>query len=216
MALEDVLRALADHWDDVLARLGAEDRAELVDLIQDLNSGSADADDAALDVTPLLLRSLPKDHAVLQAIRSGIRLSTTLDRPVIPPELRARLVRLALPGPPDPEDIWAGARRRLLQAPSLPPSMLASIGPDADLAALIRLPDDDGTVRIPAFQFDPNGVPRPLVLQINRVLDVLDDPWGVADWWLGENAWLQAAPAGLIGVVDDAVLVATAISTAED
>ena len=32
-----------------------------------------------------------------------------------------------------------------------------------------------------------------------RLLDADDDPFGVADWWLGRNAWLEGVPADLIG-----------------
>lgn len=223
MALEDVLRSLAEHWDDVLARLGPAEQAELVDLVATIGLGGDDALDAASDVTRLLLRSLPGDHLVRVAIRSGIRLSTGAG-PVLPAELRTRLGRLPGvvagqpdgPQPTEPEDVWTAVRRRLLLTPSLSPAGLRTAGQDPQQPALIRLEGADGTVRIPRFQFGVDGAALPLVLRINQVLDVAGDPWGVADWWLGENAWLQAPPAGLIGVVDDALLLATAAATAED
>jgi hypothetical protein len=219
MALEDVLRSLTEHWDDVLSQLGPDDRAELISLVTTITAGGDEATDAALDVTPLLLRSLPRDHPVRVATRSGIRLSPGA-APVLPADLLSRMSALpALSGPlapsepeiPDPQEIWTQARDRLLLLSTGPPDPLPA---DQDLP-LIRLRDEDGTIRVPRFQFDSDGVPLPLVLYINRFLDVLDDPWGVADWWLGENAWLRAAPAGLIGVVDDATLIATAASTVE-
>ena len=214
MALEDVLRSLSEHWDDVLSHLGEDDRDELVALVTTITAGGDDAADAALDVTPLLLRSLPRDHPVRLATRSGIRLSTGRGS-ALPGDLLSLLS--ALPGleGPTADQIWVRVRRRLLLAPSVTPAALQTSGQDPELRSLIRLEDDDGTVRIPQFQFGPDGAPLPLVLYINQVLDVVDDPWGVADWWLGQNAWLQAAPAGLIGVVDDAMLIATAASTAE-
>ena len=214
MALEDVLRSLAEHWDDVLARLGDADRGELIELVTTINAGGDDAEDAIFEVTPLLLRTLPADHPVRLATRSGIRLhSGTL---ALPGPLLAQLA--ALPGLalPSAAEIWAQSRRRLLQAPSVSPAALRSTGQDPELPTLIRLEDDDGSILIPRFQLDPDGVPLPVVLRVNAVLDVLDDPWGAADWWLGENAWLQQAPADLIGVVSDDVLIATAASMAED
>ena len=48
------------------------------------------------------------------------------------------------------------------------------------------------------------------MLTINRLLDADDDPFGVADWWLGRNAWLDAIPADLIGQVAAALLVRAA------
>ncbi len=49
-----------------------------------------------------------------------------------------------------------------------------------------------------------------MVLAVNRLLAARDDPWGVADWWLGGNAWLADVPAELLGEVDDEVLVRAA------
>lgn len=40
-----------------------------------------------------------------------------------------------------------------------------------------------------------------------QLLDAAEDPWGVADWWLGANAWLGAVPAQLLGRVADDVLL---------
>jgi hypothetical protein len=54
-------------------------------------------------------------------------------------------------------------------------------------------------VSLPVFQFDPAGRLLPEVQAVNEMLDAGADPWGVADWWLGPNAWLDAVPADLVG-----------------
>ncbi|MEU6236129.1 DUF3168 domain-containing protein [Kitasatospora sp. NPDC047058] len=96
--------------------------------------------------------------------------------------------------PPADADDW------LLAAPSVTAADYRSGGHDPGSPDLIRLTDRDGTVRLPSFQFtDASGRPHPLVVTINRLLDAADDPWGVADWWLGANAWLDAVPARLLG-----------------
>lgn len=57
----------------------------------------------------------------------------------------------------------------------------------------------EGAVSLPVFQFDPAGRLLPEVRAVNDLLDAGADPWGVADWWLGPNAWLDAVPADLVG-----------------
>ena len=49
-----------------------------------------------------------------------------------------------------------------------------------------------------------------MVLAVNRLLDADEDPWGVADWWLGGNARLGAVPAQLLGRGHDDLLAAAA------
>jgi hypothetical protein len=214
MALSDVLRALGQHWDDVLARLDEPGRSELAELVE---TAAADPEDsrtataAVLDIIYLLLPVLPVGHPVERAIASGTRYhGSDVELRELPLAAAALRLRLAAPAPADPERVWQEARHRLLAAPSLTEYEVRARGQDPDLAGLIRLDADDGSVRLPAFQFDDRGAPRLLVLEINQALDAADDPWGVADWWLGANAWLAAVPADMVGVVDDSVLLATA------
>jgi hypothetical protein len=218
MALEDVLAALAEHWDDVLSHLDAAARQQLTATVEQVVADPERSTDAALEIVTLLVHVLPVDHPVVRATRGGLRLA---GRPAggmpVPAPLRARLAALRpLGDQPDPERIWTAARRRLLAAPSVSAEQVLAQGVDPDLPDLIRLDRDDGTIQLPVFQFGARGAPLPLVLQINRTLDVFDDPWGVADWWLGQNAWLEQIPAQLIGVVDDRVLLATAACAVED
>ena len=109
-----------------------------------------------------------------------------------------------------PEEILEEAQQRLLAAPCFSAEEVRGRGHDPVDPQLIRLERKDGGVQFPAFQFDSLGRPVALVLAINRLLDAAHDPWGVADWWLGRNAWLDAAPADLLGRVDDGVLIAAA------
>jgi hypothetical protein len=114
-------------------------------------------------------------------------------------------------------EILAAARRRLLAAPSrsadgLDPATAA----DPLGAGLIRLPDPERGPRYPEFQFDPGGGrPRAIVRHVNRLLLAEEDPWGAADWWLGGNTWLAAAPAELLGRVPDELLAAAALALVE-
>ncbi|MYV53741.1 hypothetical protein [Streptomyces sp. SID3212] len=108
----------------------------------------------------------------------------------------------APPYRPDPDDAW------LLAEPALPAASL-DLAPE-QAHDLILLTDGDEVARVPAFQLDPeSGTPYPVVVEINRLLSADVDPWGAADWWLGPNVWLDAAPARLLGTgVDHALLSA--------
>ncbi|MBZ3901909.1 DUF3168 domain-containing protein [Streptomyces griseiscabiei] len=112
---------------------------------------------------------------------------------------------------------WASARDRLLAEPALTAGELAEhFGSRPDQPDLIRLPAAGGPARLPAFQFDADGHPRPVVLTVNALLGAAADPWGVADWWLGPNPWLDAAPATLLGAGLDDQLLAAARVVGED
>lgn len=224
MNVPDVVTALAEHWDDVIGRLAEPDRRLLRDQVATLTSG-ADEDartEALLVVVDLLLPVLPDGHPVERALSDGNRSVGAVADPELLPALdllRMRLLSAAPEPPPDPESpaqAWAGARRRLLAAPSVSARELALRGGDPDRPGLIRLDGDDGTLRLPAFQFDRAGDPVPVVLRVNRILDAEDDPWGVADWWLCPHAWLGAAPADLLAVTAAAVLVEVALGETED
>jgi len=229
VALEELISVLAENWDDVLDRMDPQAGAELSHLVRRIITGDSDEIiDAAIELAPLLLAWLPAAHPAAAAARSGgYRRSGGPPGPLVSPTLLARLDRLGLrpalldrdisgPEPLDPEEIWAGARRRLLQAPSMSAAQVTALGNDPVRSELIRLERDDGTAQWPLFQFGPDGALLPLVRRINEMLGAGDDPWGVADWWLGPNAWLDGVPAQLIGVLADEVLLATAGTMAED
>jgi hypothetical protein len=121
-------------------------------------------------------------------------------------------------GPPRPEARWDSARDRLLAEPALTDTELTEIfGVAAEQPELIRLRASQGPELLPAFQFDGEGRPRSLVLAINAMLGAAADPWGVADWWLGPNLWLDAVPATLLGAgLDDQLLAAASVVGEDD
>lgn len=118
-----------------------------------------------------------------------------------------------------PDDVGAlflAVTERLLQEPSLTAAELRTeFRQDPDRPHLIRLARPGGPTRLPAFQFDAEGRPLPVVLAVNELLDSAGDPWGVADWWLGPNLWLGRPPAQLLGTCPDAHLLAAASTLGE-
>ena len=121
---------------------------------------------------------------------------------------------------PPPErsgrDLFTEVRRRLLGVPSYDADLVAGIG-DEDRQVLIRLRADDGTVRVPRFQFrsDPTR-PWPVVLETNRLLDADIDPWGAASWWVDPHALIDMAPIDLLGGDRERWLPALARRLGED
>lgn len=93
-----------------------------------------------------------------------------------------------------PDDVERAAEARLWVVPMLP---VALDLPRSDVLVLTR-----GDERLaPMFQFDTDG--RTLlqsVVEVNRILEVDDDPWGCASWWLTPHAALHAIPADEIRV----------------
>lgn len=121
------------------------------------------------------------------------------------------------PAPVGDTEAQPSPYERLLAAPALTEDDLRdNFGVEATDPELIRLRRRDGTERLPAFQFDGTGRPRPVVITVNRMLGAAEDPWGVADWWLGPNPWLAAAPATLLGTGLDGQLLAAASVVGEE
>ncbi|MFB8240152.1 hypothetical protein ACFC58_26765 [Kitasatospora purpeofusca] len=224
MAMTDLLDVLQEHWDEVQEHLDETAKAAVAAL---LDAPSADPERTARRIARLVLAALPDGHPVrvpledsvrysraghtgaldgaavrraLDLFRSGFS-SSSFTGPGVPagPEPDAGLV------PPDDADDW------LLAADSVSAAEYRSGGHDPADPDLIRLTDHQGTVRLPSFQFDgASGRPLPVVVAVNRLLDADDDPWGVADWWLGANAWLDAVPARLLGTPGEHGLLAAA------
>jgi hypothetical protein len=200
-----MLRAIGRHWATMAPLFSAEALALIRALLGRMAAG--DARSAHNELSGLLLAVLPDDHAARTAMMAEHPGATLADDWT--ETARALLARLDLGGGRDvpiPEEVAFWATRRLLESPAL--TDLGMIGHDHP--GLIHLERHDGVGQWPDFQFGADGSPLPVVITINRMLDVEEDPWGVADWWLGRNAWLEGVPARLLGTVADEVLVSAA------
>ncbi len=208
MSGRDALRALAEGWAPVQELLSQEARDRLAALIDDLADAADDLDpdadpeadlaEGATEIARLLAAGLPAGHPVQAASASGAT------RLVAAPDWRRLSGALLAVSQPDRQ----AARDWLLASPAA--------ATDGGQPGLIRLMRPDGSRHLPAFQFDHDGSPLPLVIAVNEVLDAALDPWGAADWWLGENAWLGAAPADVIGGVSDDALLGAARDLSAD
>ena len=66
-------------------------------------------------------------------------------------------------------------------------------------SSLLGLPSGSSFL-YPAFQFDT--VRRrlfPEVVEVNELIDAAGDPWGVASWWIAENARMAGHPVDCVG-----------------
>lgn len=204
MAIDDALRMLAaDYWEPVWLGLTPGQRSELAAAAGDLVRAQPDEDAfyaAVLGVLDVLRSVLAQEHPILEAADDTYRwaLAPPVDwRPVIA-GLSERIAVIAR------DEV----RERLGQSSALTADQVRSAGSDPADPFLIRLESGNGEFRFPVFQFDSAGRPIGTVLAVNERLGADDDPWGVADWWLGDNAWLDAVPADLIGSRDDLLLAA--------
>lgn len=182
---------------------------------------SRQGQDAAWDAACRLLRLLarnPESAAVfVRGLDPSLRRRSAARWQLAWPRSLRLAVHGADPGgvyvydedPGDPDGPMVQVRERLLRAPALDRDQVRRAVRHPWAGDLIRLVDEAGRARIPAFQVEA-GVPVPVVVQINRLLGAEEDPWGVADWWLRRNTRLGAAPATLVGQVPDAVLLGCA------
>jgi TIR domain-containing protein len=210
----ELLAALAGRWSGLREELTPQEFKRLTELVEAL---AAEAIPSRLvrragGVTDHLVDVLPDGHPLLLILEEpALRLAsvTTDHRELAAWQSAVAALRARLPGaPPEPtvDDVAGGAAGWVLAAESVDERVLRDRGYDPDDPDLLRLTRPGGEAVWPAFQFRQDG----LVRVINRILGVADDPWGVADWWLGEHGWLGGRPAELLGVVDDRVLVQAA------
>ncbi|WP_369376724.1 hypothetical protein [Streptomyces sp. cg36] len=203
-----VLASAAAEWDALEPRLAPDARAELAALLGRMRGpGPGAADRAALAgrAAEVLAAQLPD--------RFGPgRLAPAPPGPdVTHLGFRADdLAVLLLDGHRMAGPVLGAVRDRLLAEPALDADTVRRAGGDPYAAGLIRLRGAGGRLLLPAFQFSEGALPWLTVLEVNAVLGADGDPWGAADWWLGENAWLAAAPARLLGTADERRLPATA------
>jgi hypothetical protein len=227
MTLPNAMRVLAEWWDDVAARLDDEQRVALEGLTDELlQSEGVGRRDIALDIMELLMAVLSPEHPVRRAFAAESqkfeRGSGDWDpalaalRPQVALIIRGGVLAARAEGPDRPGSIRREAERSLLAVPALDAAEVRRRGTDPQDPGLIRLGPSDEHEQLPAFQFGADGRPHPVVITVNLLLDAQDDPWGVADWWLGGNAWIGAVPADLIGQVDDQILIAAARAAFEE
>jgi hypothetical protein len=219
MGYQRSVQALLDYWDEVAPQLSADTLSYLVELLGRLGEAGPDAADEVVEsIGRTLDQVLPHDdHPVRQALdideRRGGRVTrggiTIEDLPELATELLRRPGSLDLPTAESPSaaEVTFWVSRWLLAEVALTEDDMADRGLDRADPDLIRLERDDGGEQWPAFQFGPDGAPLSLVKIVNRMLDADIDPWGVADWWLGHNQWLDGVPARLIGQVTDSDLI---------
>ncbi|MFJ9892760.1 DUF3168 domain-containing protein [Streptomyces sp. NPDC091280] len=217
-----LISALTRDRQGIREKLTPEDRNQL-DVLLDLAAEGGDERRqraVARAVAAHLRASLPEDE-----VRAVERRFTDTTSP-LPHVLLASFASLGDPstgphatGPTPPDDARAqpSPYERLLAAPALSEDDLReNFGVETTAPELIRLRHHDGTEGLPAFQFDGSGRPRDVVVAVNRMLGAAEDPWGVADWWLGPNPWLAAPPATLLGRGLDGQLLAAASVVGEE
>ena len=215
MAIEDAITALSRSWADVAGRLGPGQLREMRDLVAALVGPAHD--EAMARIADLLEVTLPPEHPVIQALFEGhLSEPATLDWTVISDQLRNE-IEAALADVQEPEAesrpgqaILRRVADRVLQAAALTADQVRERGGDPDDPGLIRLERADGRPQWPAFQFDPHDGPRPVIREVNDLLDASADPFAAADWWLSRNSWLGDRPSVLIGRVPDDYLVRAA------
>ncbi|MGA5297027.1 hypothetical protein ACWDR5_12230 [Streptomyces koyangensis] len=186
-----VLAAAAAAWARVGGTLTPADRTALAEELARRRGAPGPAEHRAATerAAALLATGLPGEFGAggrsvaLPVADSGTVAGFTADD----------LAVLLLDGSPMAGPVLTAVRERLLAAPSVPQSELAS-----GEGGLILL-SAEGGARVPRFQLAPDGTVRPVVRTVNHLLDAELDPWGAADWWLSPHAWLGAPPADLLG-----------------
>lgn len=220
MGLRQALTVLAEQWDDIRDRLPSGEFDTVSELVDELTreGDRVISEEIAEEIADLLRARLPKDHPFSAALRGheerlapdpGRRAADLVAWFRLTEPLRARLGDAVTPTA-TADEVERAATGWLLDAPALGADELRAHGVDPGDPDLIRLAAADGAGRWPSFQFGSDGAPLRVVRTINRILEASDDPFGAADWWLGANARLGAAPARLIGRRPDGDLIAAA------
>ncbi|WNV85317.1 hypothetical protein [Umezawaea sp. Da 62-37] len=203
-----MFEALAEQWDRVNAELDAGDRALLQDLVERLANALPDSrPELRAEIRSLLFAKLEENDPVVVTGRRFSEPRAAEEVVLAAATTRIRLLLTHLKPWP--------AHRRILATACESASVLRRRGIDPDLPDLIRLDREDGTVAVPSFQFDAEGAPVELVLRVNRVLEAWEDPWGVADWWLSRNTWLNRPPVELLPESEDTLVMAAALALVE-
>ncbi len=224
MTVDELLALLSRHAAEIRDSLDADRLAELNARLRELHDAGIDTTRvrrAVRDIRKLLMLDLPSGSALRDQLSRERRATATVSLPDTDLLSAARALLESVVWSylsAESAELARAARRRLLAAPARGAERLtAKTARDPARAGLIRLKGHGGTSCFPDFQFDPvTGEPRPVVQEINRMLQAEEDPWGAADWWLAGNVWLHGTPADLIGEVPDKVLLDAARALVEE
>ncbi|MFD9733407.1 hypothetical protein [Umezawaea sp. NPDC059074] len=208
MAVFHIIEALLANWERVYALLDDQAREELRDRVSAMREATTpqERNKHANRVIRVLMANL-EDDPVLDA--DGHRFGSARKQDA-DSALLALTSRLPVFGGPA-----RTVEERLLANGWEPAHVLRGRGVDPDVPDLIGVDRNDGSRAVPVFQFDDQGTPISIVIQVNRVLGAREDPWGVADWWLSANVWLHEIPSALIGRTSDDLLLAAAVAAVQ-
>jgi len=232
--VDPLLRAVAEHWDDIIRRADDEQAARLYALID--GAVASDPVQARAALGNELFDLLPPDHPVIRAMRTTTMYSTLTPDPGsrLAGALRWLRAQIGSGGqavrsrPLDYADADDGdstaeldefdrhVRARLLSLPTLTAGEVRGNQIDPGDSGLIRLDGPDRQTRLPAFQFAPDGRPWPVVQEVNNRLGAAADPWGVTCWWVDPHQRLAASPQDLLGRDSDDLLRWAAAAVAEE
>jgi hypothetical protein len=206
VAIDDAMTVLRKRWDALLAEVDDATRTRLRALNVELSAAASDKERARIrrSIIEVSIARLAESSQTLSELNDALTGPRLVSGKIRRPHPTGHVTAVK-----PPVDTW------ILEAPAVSERNLRRRGGDPDLPGLIRLARLDGRVSLPSFQFTRAGDPKPLVLQINKLLGADTDPWGVADWWLCPNVWLAGTPADLLDTVDDHVLVAAAAVVVE-
>lgn len=131
---------------------------------------------------------------LLSLVVSGPTLSQSIAAAIPPHTVTTSIARAR---------IETAARQAIFEYPHLEPSDVADVLRSRDSnrrspASRLRERGDivgyevGGRYLYPSFQFDAaTARVRPVVAEVNRLLDARHDPWGVGSWWLSPSGWLD-------------------------
>jgi hypothetical protein len=227
---DSLLRAVAEHWDDIIGRADKEQ----ADRLQAIVAGVAEPDpvEARAELGDALIGLLPPDHPVIGIMRTTTMYSASDEDADTQLAGALRWLRVQVGGRaaapvPEPAELSTAApeeldpfdrqvRARLLSLPSLTAEDVRRGHVDPGDRGLIRLAGPDRQVRLPAFQFAPDGRPWPVVLEVNERLGAATDPWGVTCWWVDPHQRLAASPLELLARNSDDLLRWAAAAVGEE
>lgn len=140
----------------------------------------------------------------MSAVRDAL-LSLVASGPTLSASIGAAASEQALASAIQRARIESSARQAIFEHPHLEPNGVADILRSRDRnrrspANRLRERGDivgyqlAGRYLYPAFQFDATtAAVRPIVAEVNQLLDAKNDPWGVTSWWISPSGWLKGS-----------------------